>query len=359
VLANEPDPTAVLDIAVASTFSCVFRASGLVTCWGGASTTSDAVRTWKVGLPGASSSAWERGLAFAARKDGALCKPARIDTVFVQVNGNVTTSTTTSSVEMCCWTGPGPSMADIVVASDGTLPLGTTQIANRGLVLVGDVVFKLEVQRDSVTGLTRVPFRGDGRWSSIAAEATSAVQCGVRAPKGDLHCWGLGSDGRLGLESNASLSEPVERPVDFGSDRGVYGLAVGPTHSCARLDNGEVKCWGANERYQLGLDNTVARGGGPSTMGDRLAAVRLLPGPYVQSTSRPTSPTAAPTTAPTRLTSPIVPSGGSLANIYVALAAILGAAILGVTIVQLAPKLRARAARKGADSTQVASTALL
>ena len=360
VLANEPDPTAVLDIAVASTFSCVFRASGLVTCWGGASTTSDAVRTWKVGLPGASSSAWERGLAFAARKDGALCKPARIDTVFVQVNGNVTTSTTTSSVEMCCWTGPGPSMADIVVASDGTLPLGTTQIANRGLVLVGDVVFKLEVQRDSVTGLTRVPFRGDGRWSSIAAEATSAVQCGVRAPKGDLHCWGLGSDGRLGLESNASLSEPVERPVDFGSDRGVYGLAVGPTHSCARLDNGEVKCWGANERYQLGLSDNIARGGGPGTMGDRLAAARLLPGPYVQSTSRPTSPTAAPTTAPTAVNFIPQQPSGSLGNVFVAVAAILGVAVASVAIVQVAAKIKARrAARAGADSTQVASTALL
>ena len=348
-LANEPDKSAVLDIAVAGTFSCVFRDSGSVTCWGGASAANDTVRTWKVGLPGASSSAWERGLAFAARKDGALCKPARLDTVSVE--GNLT-FVKRGSVEMCCWTGPGAGMADIVAASDGRVPVGTTQIANHDLALVGDNVKKL--------GGSYVPFRGDGRWSSIAADATSAVQCGVRAPAGGLHCWGLGSDGRLGLESNANLTEPVVRPIDFGSDRSVYGLAVGPTHSCARLDNGEVKCWGANERYQLGLSDNIARGGGPGTMGDRLAAARLLPGPYVQSTSRPTSPTAAPTTAPTpALFIPQQPSG-SLANVYVAVAAILGVAVASVAIVLVAAKIKARrAARAGADSTQLASTALL
>jgi hypothetical protein len=348
VLANETDQSEVLDIAVTGSFSCVFRASGLVTCWGGASATSDTVRTWKVGLPGASSSEWERGLVFAARKDGALCKPARVDTVSVPaVNLTVIVR---GSVEMCCWTGPGAGMADIVAASDGWVPVGTTQIANHDLALVGDKVKKLSG--------SYVPFLGDGRWSSIAADATSAVQCGVRAPAGGLHCWGLGSDGRLGLESNANLIEPVVRPIDFGSDRSVYGLAVGPTHSCARLDNGEVKCWGGNERYQLGLSDNIARGAGPGTMGDRLPAVQLLPGDYVQSTSRPSRPTRAPTTSPTE--GRFEGSRGVNNSLFVVgVGAIVAVAVAGWAFMVVAGKIKARrTARAGADSTRVAAPLL-
>ena len=141
--------------------------------------------------------------------------------------------------------------------------------------------------------------------------------------------------------------------VDFGSDRSVHRLSVGPTHSCARLDNGEVKCWGANDRFQLGLGDNLARGAAPATMGDRLAAVWLLPGPYVQSTSRPT---AAPTRSPNSYTKP--PAGSALLNLL-ALCGIIAAGVLLVGVASFALfRVVRRAARAKADSTRVAVTAL-
>jgi hypothetical protein len=202
------------------------------------------------------------------------------------------------------------------------------------------------------------PLSVAGRWSFIAADATNAVRCGVRAPAGDLHCWGLGSDGRLGLESVETLLAPDLRPVDFGSDRSVYGLAVGPTHSCARLDNGEVKCWGGNGRYQLGLSDNIARGAGPGTMGDRLPAVQLLPGDYVQSTSRPTSPTAAPTLFEEERHRG--GNGGVNNSLFViGVGAIVAVAVAGWAFMVVAGKIKTRrTARAGADSTRVAAPLL-
>ncbi len=94
----------MLDIAVTGPVSCVFRDSGLVVCWGGASSPTDASRAWKVNLPGTGS--WLRRLPFTARQDGALCKPAHVSL---------------SEDEMFyCWTALGPNMADITVASVAT-----------------------------------------------------------------------------------------------------------------------------------------------------------------------------------------------------------------------------------------------
>ena len=94
-------------------------------------------------------------------------------------------------------------MADITVASDGDVMWGATMTMGTTLFLQNGMVWK---QVDKNTWAPNgAPLSVAGRWSFIAADATSAVRCGVRAPAGDLHCWGLGSDGRLGLESVATL----------------------------------------------------------------------------------------------------------------------------------------------------------
>lgn len=63
--------------------------------------------------------------------------------------------------------------------------------------------------------------------------------------------------------------------VDLGEGRTVKQLALGARHACVILDDDKVKCWGANGQGQLGLGDTAHRGDGPGEMGDALPYVDL------------------------------------------------------------------------------------
>ena len=59
-------------------------------------------------------------------------------------------------------------------------------------------------------------------------------------------------------------------PVSFGT--GLYATAItaGHTHNCVILNNDKVKCWGWNPFGNLGLGDTISRGGSPNQLGDLL-----------------------------------------------------------------------------------------
>ncbi|HVJ92031.1 MAG TPA: RCC1 domain-containing protein [Labilithrix sp.] len=46
-------------------------------------------------------------------------------------------------------------------------------------------------------------------------------------------------------------------------------------HNCARLENGDIKCWGINDFGGLGLGDTHRRGNDPNEMGDLFAGCQL------------------------------------------------------------------------------------
>ena len=109
-----------------------------------------------------------------------------------------------------------------------------------------------------------------------------------------IKCWGLNSSGQLGLEHNKTYQGgaademgdnlPV---VDLGTydhdgDTNTTAIALtakqislGGSHTCARLSNNKIKCWGANGFGQLGLENTNNQGDAASEMGDDLPFVDL------------------------------------------------------------------------------------
>ena len=71
------------------------------------------------------------------------------------------------------------------------------------------------------------------------------------------------------------------RPVILAATAGILvGLsalqvAAGNAQTCARLDDGSVKCWGSNFAGELGLGDTQTRGDGPGQMGAALPVVQL------------------------------------------------------------------------------------
>lgn len=95
-------------------------------------------------------------------------------------------------------------------------------------------------------------------------------------------CWGVGGALGLGLflDYDNRGDDPGEMgdslpAVDLGTGRTVVQVATGPDHTCAILDNGSLKCWGANYLGQLGLGDNRSRGMHPGEMGDALTAVNL------------------------------------------------------------------------------------
>jgi alpha-tubulin suppressor-like RCC1 family protein len=99
---------------------------------------------------------------------------------------------------------------------------------------------------------------------------TGVVRCVGAGDTGQL---GTGSPDSVGDGPNEMGSTLV--PVDLGTGRTARALAAGISHACAVLDNGQLKCWGNNASGQLGLGDTVSRGSAPNEMGDALPAVNL------------------------------------------------------------------------------------
>ena len=97
----------------------------------------------------------------------------------------------------------------------------------------------------------------------------------------DLKCWGRGAEGQLGAGNTLWFGNgPGEMGdnlpvVDLGTNRTATQVGTGYSHSCALLDNGQVKCWGSNSSGKLGVGDTVSYGDGAGEMGDNLTAVDL------------------------------------------------------------------------------------
>jgi alpha-tubulin suppressor-like RCC1 family protein len=120
---------------------------------------------------------------------------------------------------------------------------------------------------------------GPGR-TALQLTAGLAHTC-ARLDDGSLKCWGANFVGQLGLGDGQSRGDGPGKlgaslpPVDLGLGRTALQLTAGGGHTCARLDDGSVKCWGANGNGQLGLGDTQSRGDGPAEMGAALPAVQL------------------------------------------------------------------------------------
>lgn len=124
---------------------------------------------------------------------------------------------------------------------------------------------------------------GSGR-TATAIYAFGYVSC-AKLDDASIKCWGRNDRGQMGIGdiagTNANLGDgPNEMgdnlaPINLGTGRTATKLVGGLSHICALLDNSTVKCWGRNNRGQLGKDNTFSLGDTPNEMGDNLTAINI------------------------------------------------------------------------------------
>jgi alpha-tubulin suppressor-like RCC1 family protein len=94
---------------------------------------------------------------------------------------------------------------------------------------------------------------------------------------GSIKCWGNNEFGQLGIGNKTSQGDSsgemaLLNSIDFGQR--VVSIAVGEDHNCALLDNGSIKCWGRNDDGQLGMDDDEDIGDSPGELAT-LSGVKL------------------------------------------------------------------------------------
>ncbi|MGK2877755.1 MAG: RCC1 domain-containing protein [Solirubrobacterales bacterium] len=105
---------------------------------------------------------------------------------------------------------------------------------------------------------TVAPFKGAVDVVSLGTEARQ-VSTGVQhtcalIKGGGVKCWGSNQFGQLGDSTTTTSSRPVSV---IGLSRPASEISVGGYHSCARLDNNQIWCWGAGSKGQLGNGATA------------------------------------------------------------------------------------------------------
>lgn len=117
---------------------------------------------------------------------------------------------------------------------------------------------------------------------SIVNKSYSQVVAGVGlhvcavVNDGTVRCWGANDAGQLG---NGTVSASSSSPVVVSGLSGVTAVATGGFHSCALLSDQTVRCWGENSDAQLG-NNSTTPSSVPVTVGGVTDATAIAVGTY-------------------------------------------------------------------------------
>ena len=99
---------------------------------------------------------------------------------------------------------------------------------------------------------------GAGR-TARAITAGLAHTCAV-LDNGDVRCWGFGASGRLGYGNEDTIGDnespgSLMNAVFLGTGRTATAITAGNSHTCALLDDQTMRCWGFGGNGELGIDS--------------------------------------------------------------------------------------------------------
>jgi len=112
--------------------------------------------------------------------------------------------------------------------------------------------------------IASAPICSAGACVSVTGLAAGGHHTCAVLSDGTARCWGDNSSGQLGLGKAGGVEK---KPVPITATTNVNGLALGGAHSCARLKDGTVKCWGANTHGELGGGDAMPHADAVKVMG--------------------------------------------------------------------------------------------
>lgn len=240
-------------VSMSGTSACALLTSGGVKCWGanyagqlGNGTTTD--RNTPVDVTGLTS-----GVTAVARASDTSC--ALLTTGGVKcwgynaygAVGDGSTSNRLTPVAV-------PGLSSVSKISGGPSGWHFCAATTGGAALCWGVNTYKQLG-DGTTTVRKVPTAVVGLSSGVTdISAGMGHTCAVTTG-GAAKCWGLNSQGQLGMgvaDYNISAVSDV-----VGLSSGVASIHAGGQHSCARMTNNAIKCWGTNQNSQLG-DGSLA-----------------------------------------------------------------------------------------------------
>ena len=92
---------------------------------------------------------------------------------------------------------------------------------------------------------------------AVSIAAGRSHTCAINAAQ-EVLCWGSNGAGQLGVPIAQVPRTSIPVKVDIGGK--ATAIAAGGAHTCAILSTGAIRCWGSNERGQLGRGTLVPTG---------------------------------------------------------------------------------------------------
>ena len=86
----------------------------------------------------------------------------------------------------------------------------------------------------------------------LQLDSSFLSNCAIKV-SGDIFCWGAGSKGQLGTGASGKSEFPIDVEDSFYDNLyGIIGVSTSAHHNCVIKAGGELSCWGWNDQYQLG-----------------------------------------------------------------------------------------------------------